>query len=207
MSEDHLGLRPIICRPSDEREALFQRACCRVGAICDAHEVIRPHIRRADGSRHFGYWCRGVIKVNVSRCTPPAFNPGYSWSFPGYKADRTVVGVTLHELGHHIWWAIGEESNPDSWLAHYTAWREAGEDEAAVSGYEPNVEETFAEAWKLFCTNPDLLRVGRPQRWALLRESGLRPPHLAPWREVLQHAHPRMIAAAESWIAQEEVPA
>lgn len=145
-----------------------------------------------------GWYRPGRITVNLPRCRPPTRTPGFAWSFPGYKADMTPIGVYTHELGHHV----EEELQPrvsdpwvtDSWML-----------EPPVSGYEPNFTEAFAEAFRLFLTNPSLLREGRPRRWSTLTvELGLVPSTLAtiPWDEVLTQrgAHERFIAAARNWV-------
>lgn len=141
-------------------------------------------------------WYRGVrlgekrVTINLPRCRLPTRVPGYAWSFPGYKADLTPIGVVTHEFGHHV----------DAWLKypHLPGWRS----EAPVSGYEPNRGEAFAEALRLFCTNPDLLRVGRPVRWGFFAERAGEIGELAPWEDVLRlrGAHERFISAARNWI-------
>lgn len=138
----------------------------------------------------FGWYRRGKIHINMMKCRLPVKTPGYSWSFPGYKADLTPVGVYTHELGHHV----------DKLFGHprLTGWSK----EPRVTSYEPNRGEAFAEAFKLFATNPDLLRVGRPVRWEFLLEHGLvSPDELVPWGDVLRRrgAHDKLLKAAENW--------
>ena len=57
----------------------------------------------------------------------------------------------------------------------------------------------MAEAARLFITNPDLLKRGRPMRYEIFRE------HYTPvvghrWKTVLKNAHPKIITAAERWM-------
>jgi len=139
-------------------------------------------------------WYRGRrVTVNLPRCRPPTGTPGYSWSYPGYKADMTPVGVVTHEIGHYVDELKGF---PDigSWHG-----------EAAVSGYEPNRGEAFAEAFRLFCTNPDLLRTGRMIRWNTLVVSlRFEPDEMMHWEDVLRArgAHERIINAARNWVGR-----
>lgn len=157
-----------------------------VGVTPPATTVHRHHRLRERG------WYRaGRVTINLARCRPPTGVPGYSWSFPGYKADLTPVGVVTHEFGHHV---DASRGSPD-----LSSWG----DEAPVSGYEPNRDEAFAEAFRLFCTNPDLLRVGRPRRWRTLGE-GVDPGDLVPWEDVLRSrgAHERIVNAARNWISR-----
>lgn len=129
---------------------------------------------------------RGVI-VHVARTRLPTRTPGYAWSFPGYKADLTAFGVVAHECGHHLEHVLG-------YCPVMPGKR--------VTSYEPNAAEALAESVKLFITNPDLLRVGRPRRWAALLAAGLvPPPEMSGWETVLRSrgAHERIIAAAANW--------
>jgi hypothetical protein len=146
------------------------------------------------------YWC-GTLFVNLKKTRTPVKVPGFQWSFTGYKADLTAPGVLAHEVGHHVHFEIDRKREEHYYtlqlLEHIASVRHA---EPAVSGYEPNLYEVFAEAMRLFILNPTLLAEGRPKRYSLLIGLGLKPLHQAPWREVLQHAHPKIIAATEKWI-------
>lgn len=145
-----------------------------------------------------GWYWFGTLFVNLKKSRVPVKNPGFSWSFTGFKADLTAPGVLAHETGHHTHFWLNTKHSPEELLRLIRAVRA---EEPAVSGYEPNNYEVFAEAMRLFILNPTLLQAGRPKRYQLLTHVlGLRPLHSTPWRQVLQFAHPRLIAAAESWI-------
>lgn len=136
----------------------------------------------------------GRVTMNLPRCRPATKVPGYAWSFPGYKADRTPVGVFTHELGHYVDDYLGKP------VLH--EWRDY---ESPVSGYEPNRQEMFAEAFRLLCTNPDLLRVGRPIRWRTFTDGlGLDPGELEPWEERLERwgAHEKFLNAAKNFVKE-----
>jgi len=139
---------------------------------------------------------RGRIVVDVKRARAPTKKPGFSWTYPGYKADLTPLGVAAHEAGHHVYSQMYRRIDK-------RAWRDVLKREAPCTRYEPNMSEAFAEAFKLFLTNPDLLRVGRPLRWEFFtKRLKLKPVRDLSWRAVLRRAHPKFIAAAESWIAR-----
>lgn len=141
-----------------------------------------------------GGW--SAIALDLKKCRPATRVPGFSWSYPGFKADLTPLGVFCHETGHHVDYTF----DPDG-ISRLRPWRDVVDSEEDVSGYEPNYCESFAEALRLFITNPDLLRVGRPERWEYLTSGlGLMPLHTHTWRRVLQKAHPKFKAAAENWI-------
>lgn len=136
--------------------------------------------------------------VNLKRSRVPVKVPGFQWSFTGFKADLTAPGILAHETGHHVHNLLNPRFGAQNVIAMI---RKCAANEPRVSSYEPNAHETFAEAMRLFILNPELLREGRPIRWAMLTgDLNLKPLHAAPWRDVLVHAHPRLIAAAEKWI-------
>lgn len=182
------------------RAELWQLGVTLANQVLDASTLRRPEYRndhayfRRGTNNHglHGFYRSGVIYSNPDRNLLPVRTPGYAWSFPGYKADKTPVGVVCHEVGHWL----------DDLFRHprYDWGREA-----AVSGYEPNRAERFAEACRLLQTNPQLLRLGRPRRWGtLVDDLGLVPAHDLPWDEVLRArgAHDRFLAAARNWITR-----
>lgn len=156
-----------------------------------------PYFERGrDGWGLKGFYRAGHVYVNLPKCRTATVTPGYSWSFPGYKADLTPVGVVSHETGHHVDALFGRPS-----LVGWAA-------EVSVTSYEPNRDERFAEALKIFITNPDMLRAGRPVRWKFITEQlGLDPGDLVPWEEVLRArgAHEKFLAAAKNWITRGQV--
>jgi len=135
-----------------------------------------------------GLYRSGVIYVARQSCTLPG--RGYSW--PCHRSDRTEIGVLAHELGHHV-----HMSRPDAGRLARAFPRKI----ERVSSYEPNAREAIAETFRLYCLNPDLLRTGRPNRYAFFAsEFGLTRIEDRPWREVLGDAPPRIILAAERWL-------
>lgn len=137
---------------------------------------------------HVGWYRRPFITVFPDLCT----KPGTGYSFPCHISDRTFLGVMAHELGHH---------------AHFTRpdveeIRKLFPKKGRVTGYEPNIDESFAETFRLFVLNPDLLEKGRPQRYWILRDLGFRPSEDRPWQEVLRAAPTHMKRRIEPWITR-----
>jgi hypothetical protein len=178
---------------------LAQDLCCE---FLDANGLTHPEFIPTKGPiegqwKNFGMYEAATqrVWVNLRKSRVPTKTPGFSWSFTGYKSDLTAPGILAHEVSHHVHRLLRNR-------ASIATVRLAFAGESAVSGYEPHPGEAFAEAGRLFILNPELLRAGRPKRWTFLTSLGLKPCHVTPWRDVLMHAHPKIVAAAETWITR-----
>ena len=172
------------------REELLELGGDTVRNWCDLNEIRRPLILTFDGPPEFGtcaYYRDGVIKVWPRSCASIGYG-GRAWSAPGYAVDRTPYGVLAHELGHHVDAAHGTRGGT---LSH--DWRrQTGAN--ALTGYAPNDNEWFAEMFRLFVTNPDLLRLLRPSVFALMTERW-KTVETRDWKTVLE-VYPRQTQAA-----------
>jgi hypothetical protein len=164
-----------------------------VVAFCKVNKVKIPKIVPTYARGYYGLyvWGSGKLSVNEIKAKPPVTTPGFSWSYTGYKSDLTGAGIIAHECGHYIDEILKFPSKRI---------KKAVRGEKAVSSYEPDRYEVFAESMKLFILNPNLLKVGRPKRYAFLCELGLIPLINDDWETVLAKAHPKLIAAARNWI-------
>lgn len=164
-----------------ERSALLQRGRDHITAWCEANFVVTPKIvERIDNPRFSacGYYRAGVINIFEKRCARVG-RAGRQWSYPGYTVDRTPYGVLAHELGHHVDDASGRRGGTHCHVVvHLTH-------EEPISGYCPTVHEWFAEMFKVFVTNPDLLRVLRPKTYDQLTQRWPHPIEVRRWDEVL----------------------
>ena len=143
-----------------------------------------------------GFYRPTVVSYCSVNHSLPVKVPVRAWSFPGYKADVTPVGVIAHEVGHHV------DHLTDLRKKFKTEWESVVQQEPAVTSYEPHPGEAFAEALRLFITNPHLLRLGRPKRYAFITHTlQLMPLHDEPWHVVLFHAHERFHEVARKWIS------
>jgi hypothetical protein len=138
------------------------------------------------------FYPNNVIHVNMKLCRPPVKVPGYDWTFPGYIQDLTPYGILAHEFGHYISDILGKE-----FRKNFVNIRKIEENVTATD--ERGLDEKMAEAARLFITNPDLLKKGRPYRYEIFSR------HYTPtvrnrWKTVLKNAHPKIISAAERWI-------
>lgn len=138
------------------------------------------------------YYRPNQITICVRRCAHIGTG-GASWSFPGYTVDRTPYGVLAHELGHHVDHHMSDRKG--RYFGDYSIKMRAEVDEPKLTNYCPNDAEWFAEMFRLFMTNPELLRYLRPRTYAALRRD-FEPPEKRAWAQVLFGAPPRTLNAA-----------
>lgn len=120
---------------------------------------------------------RRAIKIHVPDVANVSFNPspgGRQWSYPGYKIDRTGIGVVAHEAGH--------------WVDSYFRIHKNFPKGERITGYEPNVYEAVAESMRLFILNPCLLYLIAPKRCEHILNCGVKPLVDDDWDTVLQYA-------------------
>lgn len=156
-----------------ERQALLERGLETVQAFIKLNKVRPPKIVIRPIRSSCGLYERRAHRINVDPAGCARIGRGgMAWSYPGYKIDRTPFGVLAHELGH----AVGEDPQ----------WRRLT-GEAPLTGYCPNDYEWFAEMFRLFVTNPMLLKKLRPATYKLMR-TRFEPLHRKHWRVVLRGA-------------------
>lgn len=177
---------------------LVKRFCAANGWTVPTIDVLRDrwHVR------HCAYYRADRIVIHPPSCAHIGTG-GQAWSFPGYVIDRTPYGVMAHELGHHADVVTGTALDLAT-LAYSSEFSTAARvksGEEKLTNYCPNDAEWFAELFRLFVTNPDLLRVIRPRTHALFCEH-YQPVELRPWRDVLATAAARNIEQCLRRIAQ-----
>lgn len=184
------------------RRDLLGRGIDCVERFCAANGLTVPRVVETTEPVQFGvcaYYRDGHIFIWPNACALPG-RQGRQWSWPGHTIDRTPFGVVAHELGHHVDRAHGARPGAHGY------WRWRGEaSEKPISGYCPNDNEWFAEMFRLFVTNPDLLRVVRPLTFQRMRGTWT-PVETRPWREVLQGAL-RQVALIERRLRESEAKA
>lgn len=184
-----------------DKARLFEEGTALLGEFCEANTLTVPAIdRRSRDTWRFSSTCayyRPVgIHICVERCAAIG-KAGRAWSFPGYTVDRTPYGVLQHELGHHVDYHLSEQRG--SYFGDFSIRLRASVREEKLTSYCPNDAEWFAELFRLFVTNSDLLRAVRPRTYQALREL-YKPVVDRPWREVLKDAPERTLAAAANKI-------
>jgi len=142
------------------------------------------------------YYRPSTIHICIPMCDRPATEGEVrNWNWPRSKVDKTPFGVVMHELGHHVdYWASSTASRGPYYGDHSEAVMNRC-DEEGITGYASRdaPEEWFAEAFRLYMTNPDLLRLIRPLTYAELSANLMTAAGNAPWLERLGKGCPQRI--------------
>lgn len=175
---------------------LFARGEALMTQFCQMNSLPIPQVNLVP-SRQWrfafcAYYRPMKIEICLAKCAAIGV-AGPAWSYPGYTVDRTPYGVLQHELGHHVDVMKGEATS--GYTSHFSRDIRKQSGEAKLTNYCPNNGEWFAEMFRLFVTNPDLLRALRPVTYGLLLD------HFTPvvnqnWAQVLQDAPTRTMQAA-----------
>lgn len=186
----------------NDKRSLLERGQDLVARFCAANELPAPAVAEADPKGWaFGvcaYYRKGVTTINVQACAAIG-TAGMQWSFPGHSVDRTPYGVLAHELGHHVDLLNAFTRRGPYWSDFSIRMRDRVGDDPLTS-YCPDDAEWFAEMFRLFVTNPDLLRCLRPRTHAAMLEH-FKPVFEDTWRERLVGAPDRTILSIERKLA------
>lgn len=178
----------------EKKDELLLRGIELIERFSEVNKIKMPHvfvdttIRSAYGL----FYPKNIIHVNLKACRPPVKVPGYDWTFPGYVQDLTPYGILAHEFGHYISDILGK-----SFRKNFVNIKRI--EENVTSSDDRGLDEKMAEAARLFITNPDLLKRGRPIRYEIFSKF-YEPVVRIKWKTVLNHAHPKIHTAAENWI-------
>lgn len=134
---------------------------------------------------------QGIV-LCISECASIG-KAGAAWSFPGYVIDRTPYGVHAHEVGHHVDWLSGTDGHKGRYWSDYSEKMRAATGEPKLTNYCPNDAEWFAEIFRLFVTNPDLLMRLRPLTFNRLIKDGWKPLFEDTWCERIMTAPERTV--------------
>lgn len=174
------------------KEEMLQAGEALMIRFCEANQIEAPKITVTTERWPFqacAYYRPGKIVINPVKCANIG-RVGQCWSFPGYKIDRTPYGVIQHELGHHVDWLKG--TNKGAYFSDFSANFRLKSMEDKLTNYCPNDAEWFAEMFRLYVTNPDLLLRARPVTWAMMRDK-FKAVETRTWQDVLAAAPPRTL--------------
>lgn len=182
---------------NERKRAMFCRGVDLLRAFCDINRMPLPAIQIVEPAQWmFGKVCAYYRPTYISMCVERTAHVGLcgqQWSYPGYVIDRTPYGVLAHELGHHA--DVTRSTARGAYFGDYSAKMRHATGEKSLTGYCPNDAEWFAEMFRLFATNPDLLRNLRPRAWEALR-ADFEPAITTHWRAVLDGAPARTVDMA-----------
>lgn len=185
-----------------ERSELFNMGVSLVVDFCVLNDLPIPMVRPVPtylwSVGACAYYRPGEdegIWICVQECQrPTGKTPSRNWSWPGHITDRTPYGVIAHELGHHVDWLFSEVKGLyygdfSERLMKYTK-------EKPITSYAPNHAEWFAEMFRLFCTNPNLLKSLRPKTYEGIAEK-VKPLYTENWDDRLgSNCPPHIVSAA-----------
>jgi hypothetical protein len=167
-------------------------------SFCSINDMPAPEIRPADPEKWAFGQCayyrpqRGIV-ICIPRCAGVGV-AGRAWSFPGYTVDRTPYGVIQHELGHHA--DVLRGTKRGFYWSEFSAAVRGTVGEKPITSYCPNDAEWFAEMFRVFVTNPDMLKHLRPRTHREL-SAVFKPVFSDTWRDRLAKAPARTLKAAE----------
>lgn len=181
-----------------DKRTLFDRGVELHAEFCEANRMTPPPVVESDVPSRLGtcaFYRHHQITIDVKACAAIGV-AGPAWSYPGYIIDRTPYGVLQHEQGHA---ADLERETPGAGGAYFSDFsvnlrKVSGEPK--LTNYCPNDAEWFAEMFRLFVTNSDLLRLVRPRTHAILDEHFVAVVD-DPWRSVLREAPDRIVGQVE----------
>lgn len=179
-----------------ERAYWLAKGMQRVYRWCKLNRIEPPKIHTPPGQPRVAscaYYRDGHIWIYPEACARLG-RGGLAWSWPGYVVDRTPFGVLAHELGHHV----DQTKYHGVPRGQFSSWiRLKSAHEPPITTYAPDDTEWFAEMFRLFVTNPQLLKLIRPKTYHLMR---LRWKVLhRRWQDLLA-ASPRHLNAAQNKI-------
>lgn len=192
--------------PPHTSQSLVEGGAALASRFCRANNLPTPPIRVASSQewrvRYCAYYRPQKIVICPSKCARLGYG-GRAWSWPGYVINRTPQGVIPHELGHHVDWLHSDRREIYSGDFSHSVWRESGE--GAITSYCPDNSEWFAEIFRLYVTNPDLLRLLRPVTFDILARK-FKAVVETDWRTTLERglAPPRIIDQAGIKIASKK---
>jgi len=171
-----------------DRSKLYDLGVILVERFCPANKIVSPNVYPVPEPRwHFGacafyrpdteaeraHFAEHLAKdgygpgtnICIDLCGRPApHETCRNWSWPGSDTDRTPYGVLAHELGHHADYLVGGVKGR-YWSEYSSEVRAAANERGLTSYAGENPAEWFAEAFRLFVTNPPLLEALRPRTY------------------------------------------
>lgn len=184
----------------DPNSATYFRAKDVAAEWCTTNNLPVPAIsttpHRDWGFPDPGYYRNGKIVMCLAKCANAA-NRRSKYAWPGAIVDGSPLGVIAHELGHHV----DHVRSAGYTGARFSEILRHSVGEAPLRAWAQTYDNWFAEATRLFITNPALLRLVRPRTFAELSRR-FKPTEVRPWDVVLERAPDAVLKATIRAIAQ-----
>lgn len=185
----------------ETKQSLLERGKALAIMFCQMNGISAPDVKQIPTEELLvgscAYYRSGVTTICVPKCASIGF-AGQQWSFPGYTVDRTPYGVIQHELGHHV--DVVHSHSKAKYYGDFSLMMRARSEEAPITTYCPNDGEWFAEMFRVFVTNPDLLLAVRPRTHREMM-GFFKPVFFDTWSERLAGAPERTMLAAQRKVA------
>lgn len=175
--------------------SLYKTGLNLIKEFCEANTITVPDVvlQHTTGFSACAYYRPTYIVIGLSQCASCCSDTQVrNWNWPGSVTDRTPYGVLAHELGHHCDVISSVDQSEHKYIGTYSKTVYEGSGEKPITSYCPNYGEWFAEMFRLFVTNPNLLKQIRPKTYKLIRAKFL-PIKELPWRERLGSKVPSKI--------------
>ena len=161
---------------------LLEKGIERMTDFCNLNDISIPEVNVvAPNDWEFSHVCayyrpdtdsnRKWTTPGINICLPHCGRPcgevqSRNWTWPGNTTDREPYGVICHELGHHCdYWKSDKKG---TYFGDYGIRMREASKEPPISGYADNDHEWFAEMFRVFVTNPALLKQLRNKTYQLL---------------------------------------
>lgn len=181
----------------ESKESLLVRGKALATRFCELNGIEAPVVDEVPGDEWrfsvCAYYRANTTTICLKKCAGIGY-AGQQWSYPGYTVDRTPYGVVQHELGHHV--DVLMSVRTGAYYGDFSQDMRKRADEEPITTYCPNDGEWFAEMFRVFVTNPDLLLRLRPRTHAEMMKR-LAPVFTDTWRERLDGAPDRTLLAAQ----------
>lgn len=185
----------------ESKQSMLERGKALAAQFCAINGIPAPEVHevQADDWRlgTCAYYRANTTFICVKKCSGVGF-AGMQWSFPGYTVDRTPYGVVQHELGHHV--DVLFSCRAGAYFGDFSQAMRKRTGEAPITTYCPNDGEWFAEMFRVFVTNPDLLLALRPGTHREMLTT-FKPVFDDSWVDRLAGAPDRTMLAAQRKVA------
>jgi len=185
----------------ESKPSMFRRGLELMSMFCAKNDMPAPAVIEANPESWAfdvcAYYRLNETTISIKHCASIG-TAGMQWSFPGHSVDRTPYGVLQHELGHHT--DVLNSTKRGRYRGNFSIDMRARVLEDPITSYCPDDGEWFAEMFRLFVTNPDLLSKLRPRTHEVLM-ARFKPVFEDSWRERLAGAPDRTILSIERKLA------